>query len=126
MRSDVHLGRRFSAGRDASGILKPDTGMTDTQAPEDRNREPDLAGHRALIDALDLEILDRLNARAAHAKAIGALKSGGIAYRPEREAQVLARLRSLNRGPLSNEAVTGVFRQVMSACLALEQTLRVA
>ena len=85
-----------------------------------------LARHRAAIDALDQEILERLNARAAHAQAIGALKPGGHAYRPEREAQVLTRLQAANRGPLSAEAVTGVFRQVMSAFLALEQTLRVA
>jgi len=85
-----------------------------------------LARHRAAIDALDQEILERLNARAAHAQAIGALKAGGHAYRPEREAQVLARLQAANRGPLSAEAVAGVFRQVMSACLALEQTLRIA
>ncbi|MGC1818687.1 MAG: chorismate mutase, partial [Casimicrobiaceae bacterium] len=87
-----------------------------------------LRAHRDAIDALDRVMLDRLNERAAHAKAIGALKagSGGPAYRPEREAQVLARLAAHNSGPLSNDAVTGVFRQVMSACLALEQTLRIA
>ena len=85
-----------------------------------------LARHRESIDALDQEILERLNARAAHAKAIGAIKGHGVAYRPEREAQVLMRLQAANRGPLANEAVAGVFRQVMSACLALEQTLRVA
>ena len=50
------------------------------------------ARHRAAIDALDREILERLNARAAHAQAIGAIKGHGVAYRPEREAQVLARL----------------------------------
>ena len=90
------------------------------------DREADLARHRAAIDALDREILERLNARATHAQAIGALKGAAAAYRPEREAQVLVRLQSANRGPLSNEAVTGIFRQAMSACLALEQTLRVA
>jgi chorismate mutase / prephenate dehydratase len=90
------------------------------------DREKELARRRAAIDALDLEILERLNARAAHAQAIGALKGGGAAYRPEREAQVLARLQSANPGPLSGEAVAGIFRQAMSACLALEQTLRVA
>jgi chorismate mutase-like protein len=90
------------------------------------DREQELARHRAAIDAIDREILADLNARAAHAKAIGTLKEGGAAYRPEREAQVLARLQKENRGPLPNEAVAGVFRQVMSACLALEQPLRVA
>ncbi|MFO1324256.1 MAG: prephenate dehydratase [Burkholderiales bacterium] len=86
----------------------------------------DLAGHRAAIDALDREILERLSARARHAQAIGALKGGGGAYRPEREAQVLAGLHARNPGPLTDAAVTSVFREVMSACRALEQTLRIA
>ena len=90
------------------------------------DQEQELARHRAAIDALDHEILARLNARAAHAQAIGKLKEGGSAYRPEREAQVLAKIAADNPGPLSNEAVTGVFRQIMSACLALEQKLKVA
>lgn len=85
-----------------------------------------LDGHRAAIDAIDSEILARLNARATHAQAIGALKGAVSAYRPEREAQVLRRLMEQNRGPLSEEAIAGVFRQVMSACLALEQPLRIA
>jgi chorismate mutase / prephenate dehydratase len=92
------------------------------------DRDAELARHREAIDALDGEILARMNERAAHAKAIGTLKagSGGAAYRPEREAQVLTRLAAANPGPLPNEAVTGVFREIMSACLALEQRLRVA
>ena len=92
------------------------------------DRDTELAQHRDAIDQLDHELLARLNERARHAQAIGHLKagSGGPAYRPEREAQVLARLHDENRGPLTDEQVTGVFRQVMSACLALEQTLRVA
>lgn len=85
-----------------------------------------LAEHRAAIDRLDREILERLNERAGHAKAIGTLKAGGLAYRPEREAQVLTRLVAANKGPLSDEAVAGVFRQIMSACLALEQPLSIA
>ena len=90
------------------------------------NTDADLAGHRAAIDALDHEILERLNRRARHAQAIGKLKGGGVIYRPEREAQVLRRLQDANTGPLPQEAVAGVFRQVMSACLALEQPLRIA
>ena len=86
----------------------------------------DLSGHRAAIDALDRRILALLNERATHAKAIGALKGSGGAYRPDREAGVLAGLQAANAGPLSNDAVTGIFRQTMSACLALEQTLRIA
>jgi len=93
------------------------------------DRDAELARHRAAIDALDRDILARLNERAKHAQAIGALKSGdaagAVAYRPEREAQVLARLQDANTGPLPNEAVACIFRETMSACLALEQTLRV-
>ena len=88
--------------------------------------DSELSRHRAAIDALDDEILQRLSARAAHAHAIGELKGGTAAYRPEREAQVLARLAAANPGPLPNEAVTGVFRQIMSACLALERRLTIA
>jgi chorismate mutase/prephenate dehydratase len=102
--------------------------MADIPSNGDDVREEPLRVHRDAIDALDREILARLSERAMHAKAIGALKadSGAPAWRPEREAQVLARLCEHNAGPLSDEAVIGVFRQVMSACLALEQKLRVA
>jgi chorismate mutase/prephenate dehydratase len=93
-------------------------------AADDRERE--LAAHRAAIDTIDRDLLARLNERAAHAREIGRLKEGGVAYRPEREAQVLRRLQAENQGPLPNEAVAHVFRQVMSACLALEQPIRVA
>ncbi len=99
--------------------------MSDPHAPTPQ-ADDDLAQHRAAIDALDREILQRLNARADHAKAIGVLKAGALAYRPEREAQVLGRLLQENRGPLGAEAIAIVFRQIMSACLALEQPLRIA
>ena len=94
----------------------------------DADRDAELARHREAIDRLDREVLARLCERARHAQAIGALKAGGggPAWRPEREAQVLARLVAENPGPLSGEHVSAVFRQVMSACLALEQKLRVA
>src|SRR5258708_10232778 len=93
----------------------------------DNNRDDqgELGGHRAAIDSLDRELLRLISERAAHAKAIGVLKVGP-AYRPEREAQVLRRVVQDNRGPLSNDAVAGVFREIMSACLALEQKLSVA
>ena len=52
--------------------------------PPTTDRESELARHRAAIDALDREILERLNARAAHAQAIGAIKGAATAYRPER------------------------------------------
>jgi chorismate mutase/prephenate dehydratase len=88
--------------------------------------DDDLAAHRAAIDALDNRILAQLSERAGHAQAIGVLKGGVAAYRPEREAQVLAHVTAANPGPLSADAVRGVFRQIMSACLALERRLTVA
>lgn len=86
--------------------------------------EEQLKAHRAAIDALDAEILRLISARAGHAQAIGALKKGVI-YRPEREAQVLRRIKELNPGPLAGDAVARLFREIMSACLALEQPLSV-
>ncbi|MCB5187238.1 prephenate dehydratase [Methylobacillus caricis] len=81
---------------------------------------------RDQIDAIDEQILDLVNARAALAREIGALKGEGPIYRPEREAQVLRRLLDKNTGPLSAEAVTAIFRSVMSNCRALERELAVA
>jgi chorismate mutase / prephenate dehydratase len=84
-----------------------------------------LNGLREQIDALDAEILKRLNERAALARRIGTLKTGN-AYRPEREARVLLRIKELNRGPLSGETVARLFREIMSACLAIERPITVS
>lgn len=94
----------------------------------DDDRDPELAAHRDAIDKLDREILARLAERARRAQAIGKLKegSGAPAYRPEREARVLARIAAENPGPLSDDAVALLFRQIMSACLALERPLKIA
>ncbi len=90
----------------------------------------ELAAVRQQIDALDAQLLALLNQRARYAQQVGALKQrhgeGGVIYRPEREAQVLHRIQSINPGPLSNESVTWFFREVMSACLSLEQPLGIA
>jgi chorismate mutase / prephenate dehydratase len=95
--------------------------MADEQ-DDDRSK---LQRERAAIDALDAELLRLISERARHAQAIGALKEGP-AYRPEREARVLRRVRAENPGPLSSDAVSRVFREIMSACLALEQKLSVS
>jgi chorismate mutase/prephenate dehydratase len=87
---------------------------------------------RKRIDDLDLEILALLKDRARCALEVAEVKqreSGGeapIYYRPEREAQVLRNIIDKNPGPLTNEKVQQVYRQIMSACLALEQPLAVA
>ncbi|PZP64779.1 MAG: prephenate dehydratase [Azospira oryzae] len=80
---------------------------------------------RSRIDALDAELLKLLNQRAQLAREIGRLKNGAV-YRPEREAQVLRRLKQLNGGPLSAEVVERLFVEIISACRALEQPLTVA
>ena len=80
---------------------------------------------REAIDQVDERILRELNERARLARAIGTLKVGQ-AYRPEREAQVLRRIKEKNPGPLSGETVALIFREIMSACLALERPITVA
>jgi len=87
--------------------------------------ESELDRLRASIDRIDDAILEALNERAKLARAIGTLKVGK-AYRPEREAQVLRRLKERNPGPLSGETVALIFREIMSACLALERPITVA
>ena len=82
------------------------------------------------IDGIDGQLLELLNKRARCAQKVGEIKAkhgeAGFIYRPEREAQVLRRIQDGNPGPLSDEAVTWLFREVMSACLSLEQPLSVA
>jgi len=80
---------------------------------------------RESIDRVDDRILEALNERARLARAVGSLKVGQ-AYRPEREAQVLTRIKQRNPGPLSGETVALLFREIMSACLALERPITVA
>ena len=81
---------------------------------------------REQIDSIDEQLLQLVSRRAHLAHTIGNLKNGGPIYRPEREAQVLRRLLDQNPGPLSGEAVTAIFRVVMSNCRALEKELSVA
>lgn len=80
---------------------------------------------RREIDAVDDELVAALNRRAALAQKIGALKAGAPAYRPEREAEIFKRV-SRKAGLLSVERVAAVFREIISACRALEEPLRVA
>ena len=80
---------------------------------------------RASIDALDERLVAMLNERAALAQAIGHAKSGAK-YRPEREAQVLRRVVSRNRGPLPGPALARLYTEIMSACRALEDGIAVA
>ena len=84
---------------------------------------------RERIDALDRQIQDLLNARASAAQEVARIKlaSDGdtVFYRPEREAQVLRTVKARNQGPLGDEAIARLFREIMSECLALELPLDV-
>jgi chorismate mutase/prephenate dehydratase len=83
---------------------------------------------RERIDSLDARILELLSERARTALEVGAAKHDlkGPVLRPEREAQVIRRLQELNQGPLPAQALTAIWSEVMSACRALEQSVRVA
>lgn len=89
------------------------------------SQEEELGKLRDGIDHIDGEVLRLLSDRAKLAQRVGEIKHGNI-YRPEREAQVLRRIAELNPGPLPEAAVRTIFREVMSACLALEQPLKIA
>lgn len=81
---------------------------------------------RARIDTIDDAILKLVSERAGIAQQVGRAKKGEKIYRPEREAQIVRRLRESNPGPLDGDTVERLIREVMSACRALEQDIRVA
>ncbi len=83
---------------------------------------------RVQIDALDQQLLKVLNERAALANEVGEIKrvEGSPVFRPEREAQVINGLQASNPGPLKNAHVATLWREIMSACRALEAPQRVA
>ncbi len=105
----------------------------------------DLDTLRQDIDSIDSQIHALLNRRARCAQQVAEVKqrefeaaqqfeSGAdsssaqqlLFYRPEREAQVLARVKAANNGPLADDTVAYIFREIMSACLALEKPMEVA
>ncbi|HIG08082.1 MAG: prephenate dehydratase [Methylococcales bacterium] len=85
---------------------------------------------RNKIDTIDQSILTLINQRAALAIEVAKTKMAagddGCFYRPDREALVLRRIREINEGPLDDDVVISFFREIMSACLALEKPLAVA
>ena len=89
---------------------------------------PSLADLRVQIDQLDAQLLTLLNQRANLAEAVGDIKraEGSPFFRPDRVAQVLEKIQANNPGPLKNQHVASIWRENMSACLALEAPQRVA
>ena len=92
--------------------------------------DDELASLRKKIDKLDKDILALISARADCAQQVAKVKQkespDAIFYRPEREAQVLRRVMERNKGPLDDEEMARLFREIMSACLALEEPVKVA
>jgi chorismate mutase/prephenate dehydratase len=91
-------------------------------------KDAGLAGLRAQIDALDRDLVGLMNRRAEVAREIGHLKSsaGQATYDPAREEMVLERVTSSNAGPLSNDSLKAIYRELISGSRAIEQHLRVA
>lgn len=85
---------------------------------------------RAQIDTLDEQIQELISRRAEAAQKVAMVKRANgkdsAFYRPEREAAILRRVMERNRGPLRDETMALLFREIMSACLALEQPLTLA
>ncbi|WP_343293960.1 prephenate dehydratase [Vandammella animalimorsus] len=89
---------------------------------------PELLALRQRIDALDRQLLETLNQRARVAQEVGELKKkeGSTFFRPDRVAQVIEKMQAANAGPLKDGHVSAIWREIMSACLALESPQRVA
>jgi chorismate mutase/prephenate dehydratase len=89
-----------------------------------------LGAIRERIDAVDDELRCLISERAALAQEVARIKLAEDPqtnfYRPEREAEILRRVKVQNQGPLDGEEIARLFREIMSACLALEQPLNIA
>lgn len=90
--------------------------------------QPSIPELRDGIDAIDKQLLELLNRRASLANQIGSIKrqEGSQVFRPEREAQVINKLQSANLGPLKEDNIANIWREIMSSCRALEEPQRVA
>lgn len=92
--------------------------------------EDKLGELRRRIDAIDSDLARLIGERARLALEVAKVKAAAgesdCFYRPEREAEVLRRIKAYNPGPLDDETMVRIFREIMSACLALEKPLKVA
>jgi len=83
---------------------------------------------RQRVDQVDRALLDLLTRRGRLVKDIGAIKerNGQSIFAPERERELLSRLKEKNHGPLPGDAIESVFREIVHACRNLQKELRVA
>src|SRR6201992_3233620 len=84
--------------------------------------------HRKAIDKLDAQIVDLLNERTKHVLQIGEikLKAGEEIYAPHRERAVLQRICKLNSGPITDDSLRAIYREIMSSALSLEKSMTIA
>lgn len=92
--------------------------MSDSKTPLDREREH--------IDAIDYRIHDLLNERAQHVLQVAAIKiqqDGELTnfYRPDREAEIFQRINDYNKGPLSAQAITKIFKSIIHESIELQK-----
>jgi len=87
-----------------------------------------IPGHRQAIDKLDAQLIKLLNERTRHVLAIGEIKmkAGQEIYAPHRERAVLNRVCRLNQGPITNESLQAIYREIMSSALSLEKSMKIA
>src|ERR1041384_4239961 len=87
-----------------------------------------LVQHRQAIDKLDHEIVRLLNERTQHVLEIGQIKrqAGEEIYAPQRELAVLDRICKLNKGPMTNDSLRAIYREIMSSALSLEKSMTIA
>lgn len=109
-------------------MSEPTRGVVKSDAPVEDGNDAALSALRGRIDAVDREILDALNRRAAVVEEVGDLKRAHKApvYRAARERDLVAGLMAENPGPFPTSAIPNVFREIVSATYALEGPFRVA
>ena len=94
-----------------------------------QDKQADLLEIRKRIDEVDERIQALINERARFAQEVGVSKGELVSaveyYRPEREAEVLRRIQDRNQGPLRDEEMLRLFREIMSACLAQQEPLKI-
>ena len=102
--------------------------MAEHYQPDGRPVDQQLADLRVRIDSVDQQLLALLNQRAGLAQAVGEVKKidGSPVFRPDREAQVIDGLKNRNPGPILADSIAPIWREIMSACRALERRQKVA
>ncbi len=87
-----------------------------------------ISDHRREIDKLDEQIVRLLSERTRHVLEIGSikLKAGEEIYAPHREKLLLQRLAKLNPGPITEESLRAIYREIMSSALSLEKSMTIA